>query len=133
MGNITEKDGDGNQPDSQFTGIRTSKPFVGENAREEKTNQTQSELKQVNAGKEAGKVSHMNKTNLHTLNRTHEVLNEQDKIDLILRLIASTSETGSNPTIYFSPNEWAGFGNSFRAIRGLALYSVLFGTKLSSR
>ena len=106
---------------------------MGEDTRERNTNQTQSELKQVNAGNEVGKASHVNQTHLHTLNRTSGVLSDQDKIDLILRLIASTSETTNNPTIYFSPNEWAGFGNSFRAIRGLALYSVLFGAKLSSR
>ena len=66
-------------------------------------------------------------------NSTGELPNEQSKIDRILQLLSIGSPNDDKRTIYFGPNGWGGFGNGFRAIRGLALYAVLFRVRLRCR
>ena len=82
----------------------------------------------------------MNGTELHAASDgamqsapTGELPDEQSKIDRILHLLATASSDSNKRTIYFGPSGWGGFGNGFRAIRGLALYAVLFQVKLRCR
>lgn len=57
---------------------------------------------------------------------------QSKRLEQILRAIVDGDPTTPDRTIYFSPNGWGGFCNSFRAVRSLALYSLLYGFKLRS-
>ena len=72
-------------------------------------------------------------TNDTSSNFAGELPDKQSKIDRILQLLSIGSPDDDKRTIYFGPNGWGGFGNGFRAIRGLALYAVLFQVKLRCR
>ncbi|KAK8795089.1 hypothetical protein WA588_003940, partial [Blastocystis sp. NMH] len=64
-----------------------------------------------------------------TMSRSMHPL-DSEQLERILHLLTDGNATTPNRIIYFSPNGWGGFCNSFRAIRSLALYSLLYGFKL---
>ena len=66
-----------------------------------------------------------------TMSRSMHPL-DSEQLERILHLLTDGNATTPNRIIYFSPNGWGGFCNSFRAIRSLALYSLLYGFKLRS-
>ena len=55
------------------------------------------------------------------------------QLEKAFNLIVHGQSDSSNRIIYFTPNQFGGFSNGFRAIRSLALYSILYGYKLRGR